>query len=458
MKNMNIHPLRAARLNLFRPLTQQQLADFTEVSLSTIERAERCIPISVDSQQRICDYFKKTPQELGLLCNEKYEESKTTQVTSNALYVDDKQEQDTIPISRLGESMKRRNFIHGGLRAASLTLLASHDVNTELLSRFLRALERPSTIDDRTLSYLEKRTEHYWQDHYNAALVSYDLLGYVEEHFERLTGLLETSLLPAIRIRLCSIAGGSALLIGTLLFDMGLYAQARRYYMSAIVAAQEASHHTLQAIAWGWMSLTWTYSGNNQEALTCVQEARRLSAWSTSITVRAWLAAVEAETQANVRNRDACIKALEEAEIIESQKQPEQDHYWTSFDRLQLAGYKGVCLLRLSHPENAEKGSLLTNAQRTLNQALTETEPVLFRLRPTLLSDLAGVYMRQGEISEACTYAFQALTIDPVKSQMIVQRVVKVRRELEPWKHMQDVKDLDEKMRPFLTLQQRGIV
>ncbi len=394
MKNANMHPLRATRLNLSRPLTQQQLADFTELSLATIQRAERGISIGIDAQQRLCDYFNKTAQELGLLC---HEGSIETQDSSNAL------------------------SIH------------------------------------RTLNYLEKRTENYWQDHYNAALVSYDLLSYVQEHFKKVTELLEISPFSAIRIRLCSIAGESALLIGTLLFDLGFYAQARDYYTSAIIAAQEATHYTLQAIAWGWMSLTWTYSRNTQEALTCAQEARRLSTWSTSITVRAWLAAVEAETQANVQNRDACLKALDEAEIIESQRQPEQDHYLTSFDRLQLAGYKGVCFLQLSHPENTQRVSLLTSAQRTLNQALTETEPVIFRLRPTLLSDLAGVFIQQGEISEACNHAIQALTTDPVKSQMVVQRVVTLRSQLEPWKRTPYVKNLDEHIRPHLIQQHRGI-
>lgn len=437
-----MHPLRAARLNLSRPLTQQQLADFTEVSLSTIERAERGISIGIDAQQRLCDYFNKAAQELGLQC---YGESKETQ------------ESGSVSISKPGGSINRRDFTHGALRVASVTLFAPNDLKAELLDRFLRALAKPSTLDERTVSYLEKRTEHFWRDHYNAALVSYDLLDYVQEHFQKVTELLEVSPFSTIRMRLCSTAGESALLVGTLLFDLGLYAQARDFYTSAIIAAQEAMHHTLEAIAWGWTSLTWTYSGNAQEALTCAQEARRLSAWSTSITVRAWLAAVAAETQANVQNRDACLKALDEAEVIESQRQPEQDHYWTSFDRLQLAGYKGVCLLRLSHPENTQRASLLTSAQRTLNQALTETEPVLYRLRPTLLSDLASTFIRQGEISEACHHAIQALTIDPVKSQMIVQRVVTLRRELEPWKTTHYVKNLDEHIRPLLTFQHRRI-
>ena len=66
MKDTRSHPLRKARLGLARPLTQQQLADFAQVSLSTIERAERGEPIRIDSIQRICDYFDTDAQTLGL--------------------------------------------------------------------------------------------------------------------------------------------------------------------------------------------------------------------------------------------------------------------------------------------------------------------------------------------------------------------------------------------------------
>src|SRR5436305_4805008 len=66
MKNTNVHPLRLARMNLPRPLTQKQLADFAEVSVSTVERAERGEPVSIDSIQRICEYLGKDARELGL--------------------------------------------------------------------------------------------------------------------------------------------------------------------------------------------------------------------------------------------------------------------------------------------------------------------------------------------------------------------------------------------------------
>jgi transcriptional regulator with XRE-family HTH domain len=47
--------------------SQQQLADFALVSLSTIERAERGEAIRVDSIQRLCECLSKTSEELGLL-------------------------------------------------------------------------------------------------------------------------------------------------------------------------------------------------------------------------------------------------------------------------------------------------------------------------------------------------------------------------------------------------------
>ena len=47
--------------------SQQQLADFAGVSLSTIERAERGEPIRVDNLERLCACLQKTPEQLGLI-------------------------------------------------------------------------------------------------------------------------------------------------------------------------------------------------------------------------------------------------------------------------------------------------------------------------------------------------------------------------------------------------------
>lgn len=62
MRNML---LRTERLR--RGWTQQQLADFAGISLSTVERAEKGGSIRVDCIQRLCECLSKTSEELGLL-------------------------------------------------------------------------------------------------------------------------------------------------------------------------------------------------------------------------------------------------------------------------------------------------------------------------------------------------------------------------------------------------------
>src|SRR5579884_1333921 len=50
-----------------RGWSQQQLADFAGISLSTVERAERGEPIRIDNLERLCACLERTPEQLGLL-------------------------------------------------------------------------------------------------------------------------------------------------------------------------------------------------------------------------------------------------------------------------------------------------------------------------------------------------------------------------------------------------------
>ncbi|MGH2497927.1 MAG: helix-turn-helix transcriptional regulator, partial [Ktedonobacteraceae bacterium] len=60
-----VHPLRVARVE--RGLTQDDLAQETDLGVSTIRRAEQWFPLNIKTQRILSDYFKKTPRELGLL-------------------------------------------------------------------------------------------------------------------------------------------------------------------------------------------------------------------------------------------------------------------------------------------------------------------------------------------------------------------------------------------------------
>jgi tetratricopeptide (TPR) repeat protein len=355
-----------------------------------------------------------------------------------------------------GHAVNRREFTRKALGMATAAFFTSDDLlDTDFLDRCYRALKKPSTIDERFLEYLEARTALYWQDRHGAMLASSDLLGFVIEHLQRVINLLEGTLLPSIRTRLCCIASSIAQLAGHLLFDMGKSAQARTFHKLAVTAAQEAGNQALEAVAWGRMSFTWTYSQHATEALSCIQEARQLAARSVNSVVRAYLAAVEAEIQATLEPRAASLEALDAAEEVEDHPYSKEEVYWLHFDRSRLASYQGICFRRLYHPDDARTRSFLNKAQQALTDALSLLEPTRIQRRPTILIDLASTYAQQGDVDGASEHAMQSLSVlAQTKSQTTVKRLLTLRQELEPWKDTQSIKNLDQRIAQHISMKE----
>ncbi len=447
-----------------RGLSQSRLAELIGADPSMISRWESgARETEPFYQEKLCEFFGKDAIELGFLDTQKIIPL-TTSSANVGVSSDDKvnrpnyngQSQLIIPISQsltpeAQSTLNRQDFLRGAVRVASTLLLTSNDLFiTELLERCTRALKKPSTIDTSLLVYIERRTAVHWQDRHGALLSSHDLLSYVLEHFQKVVSLLESSLLPTVRDRLCSTVSEVAQLAGHLLFDMGDYIKAREFHTIAITAAQEANDLALQAVAWGRMSLTWTYSGIPQKALECIQEACRLAS-SVNSTVRAYLAAVEAEIQAILGDRGACLKALDNAENFEEHQYSHAESYWLRFDHSRLAGYKGICFQRLYRLENNRNTSFLTEAQNALTDALEQLSPSRIQRRPVLLADLASVFAKQGVVEAACEYATQAMSITTqARSTTVLKHLLELRQDLIPWEKTSYVKALDERMTPLL--------
>jgi len=193
-------------------------------------------------------------------------------------------------------------------------------------------------------------------------------------------------------------------------------------------------------------------SNNALKALHCIQEARRLASGSTNITVRSYLAAVEAEIHAILSSAKACLKALDDAAKVEDQQHQQDGMYWLHFDRSRLSGYQGICFKRLYNPEDARTHTFVSQAQRVLADALAKLDPTKIQRRPTLLIDIAGTYIQQGDLESACENATQALSImAQTKSHTASQRLLALRQQLNPWKDTLDVKNLDEQMSVLTT-------
>jgi len=293
------------------------------------------------------------------------------------------------------------------------------------------AAKREAHLDLCVLDDLERVTTSYWRLCANTSL---DLLESVMGHFQAVIHLLNRAHPPEVAQRLCRLAGEIAQILGKTLFDLHEYALAWSYYTFSLKAAQAACNHDLWAVGLGRMSLLLIYWQQPQDALPLLQEAQQLTIESNRIGC--WLAAVEAEVQAQLGDIHACENALQAARRLAASEPPGEDHYATGMNPSRLAGYEGACFVRLRRPERALPA---------LQQAVTLLDPQAVRRQSTLLTDMGIAYAQQGHIEEACTFAKQALAITThTRSLSVLERVRLVRRELEPWKEAEDVKDLEK--------------
>lgn len=345
------------------------------------------------------------------------------------------------------EKIGRRDFVQEVLGVTGVALLASNQWdNPETLGRILQALKKPSSVDEATLAHLTGITRHYWQLFANSAgFTRYFLLEGLSGHLRTLIQMLEHPLSTHIQNHLCILVSETTQIMGEILFDLNDNDTARIYYEMAIVAAKEAQNVVLQAVALGRKSFIPIYGEDVSDALMLLQQAHHLTVQNTPEITRAWLFAVEAEAQANMKEAYACSKALDQAEYFLDRVKPGETGYtypgesaYARFSKTVLLGYRGVCYIRLRQPGPA---------QEALRESMASMDHGRQRHKSIILTDLALTYVQQNELEKACRYADQALTImAQTRSLRTFQRILAFRRALEPWKSTSGVKNLDQQI------------
>jgi DNA-binding SARP family transcriptional activator len=322
-----------------------------------------------------------------------------------------------------------RQMLHDLLMLASTVLVLSPYARWSTSKGEASSL----TLVNTTIDDLQGITERYWRLCANTSL---DLLGNVIEHFRTIIHLLQQRQALDAGQRLCSLSGESAQILGKTLFDLQEYTLAWSYYTFSLKAAQAAGNLELWAVGLGRMSLLLIYWNNPDEALPLLHEAQQLAVQNQRIAC--WLAAVRAEVYAHLGDAEACNGALHSARALAEQASAGEDRYATGFNPSRLAGYEGACFVRLRQPDRALPA---------LQQALTLLDPQAIRRQSTLFTDMGIAYAQQGDMKHACQFAMQALAITTqTKSLSVLERVRQVYTELEPWKDMEDVKDLERQL------------
>lgn len=319
--------------------------------------------------------------------------------------------------------------------------------DSDVLDRLTALFTKPSIVGVSEVRYFDQQTRLYWQARESNTLSSNALYTSLLKYIDTMTMALARSHSLASRQQLCETISQTVLLTGILLYDMGQYTKAQKQYQIAFQASVEAENPVVQAVIWGWTSFTWTYSQDYQKALYCVQYARHLATPAISTPIQTWLAAIEAEIQAHLLNRDACIKCLDVLDRSLAVNSSLEVTHLFEFDPALLLGYKGVCLQQFYDAQKPETRGFLQEAKEALEHALVSEAPP--RRKLYYFCDLASAYARQREVEKACDYVTQSLPTllqFGVGSKTIHKHLLQVRLFLQPYKDTVAVRTFDDQL------------
>src|SRR5579885_2861755 len=172
--------LRRARLQ--KGWSQRQLADFAEIGIATVARAERGRPLRIDNVRRICTCLDKTPEQLGLLPLEDPRESMKTFYRKREGAKEDASAspvrftpEQVVSLFRLLASgditmahfdPERREALLQLLSTGSMLTIvpqALADPDPEPWERLSSSLAKPSNLDAATFKHFESLTATCWE-------------------------------------------------------------------------------------------------------------------------------------------------------------------------------------------------------------------------------------------------------------------------------------------------------
>ncbi|TMC15248.1 MAG: helix-turn-helix transcriptional regulator [Chloroflexi bacterium] len=305
-------------------------------------------------------------------------------------------EQSTFDLESDEMKRKRRDLL-GSLYEAGNALIFVPKVDWEHVKK---ALEKRSYIDSELLKGLDAINNHFWRV-FLASPSKPIVLDAVVGQMKVLTQFLKEAHSAAVHQQLCSLTSNISQLAGEIFFDLDDYATAESCYTFAASSAKEAKNYDLWACSLIRHAYLPLFSKHYRNAVPLLEESGRLtSQGDTTLVTRYWVAAVEAEAQAGLKNFSKCLSALEKADEVHSMRGG-ANGTWLRFDGSRLSELQGACFVRLQRPKLA-----ISALKKALQQQIAPT-----RRRGMILTDFALLSLQQGNVDEACTYANEAVDI-----------------------------------------------
>jgi len=349
--------------------------------------------------------------------------------------------------SAADEEARRRDFIRelAGLFRIAPIPPAVEPPGPEPWERLTRALRRPGRVDPATVDDLERITTAL-QSLEPTMVSSHLLLGPAVGHLESVTNLLQGSMTPSIRERLCSLAGRAAGLVGALKWNLDDWEAAITYFRVGMEAAREANDRALGAYL---MARAACRPPHREDPASRLQRLRQgwhgFTPADASPSTQVWLAAKEADAHALLGRTDDCLRALDRAESLlarldeEAAVRPPPPLVSDTW----LAGERGASLAKLGRTDEA---------RANLERVLVTLGPTSERDRLWLLAALAFTFVADGEPEEACRVGSTTLSrAAATHLQPVVHLLgVDLPRALGPYRDRPTVRELEEQARSLV--------
>jgi tetratricopeptide (TPR) repeat protein len=292
------------------------------------------------------------------------------------------------PPSRIG-GMERRRFLQAMAATTGAALLGGADPSTEAVTTVTGGFRR-----------LESTT------------AAADLSAPVGAHLRFIAGQLDRS-----GSQLAAAASEAAGLAAWLAVDQADDVQAREHYRQAVGYAQRSGSKVLASYMLGSMALWAAEMGRATEAAKLLSQARHAISAAAPPTVHAWLAAIEATTEASAGDADAALAACKRAETAAAADHEPMWPWLYPFDDVKVVGYLGACATRLRLPRTALPA---------LTEALDGLGPARTKQRALVLADLATNHRALGEHDQAQERAAEAHAIGVERTSAKVLRRVRL--------------------------------
>lgn len=252
---------------------------------------------------------------------------------------------------------------------------------------------------------------------------------------ELIKQFLTSDIPTAIRRELSWVAAKAFTFAGRVAFELYDDDSADALYDLALAAADDLPETEAAAILTSRSMVTLHATGDVDAAAGMTRQAVDLAMRTGDLTLRARALAVQSEVRIRRDDVKSGLRALDLAGRHLDKRSDEPDQ--NGFNHARLQGFEALAEIKLGRFDAAVRD--LTEAAESLPGARNAVQ------RSIVLADLARAHVRAGRPEAGCDALMQSIDlVTETRGRVAIQRIHRVRRELEPWNAERFVTRLDD--------------